>query len=468
MDFTRETQSSNQMGVTTQLNHSNGRYGDETPSYYKMEFHPNEIRLNAPHGSPWYRDRLENHDETRLFQTDYQNSMPSHASHHPIGCKSSIKFHDTASYRGVSTTHNEIPFICAGKTPGVTTLCGRKAQTRMFPYGVGMQSDSNIVSESYQESSINGISFYQTDNLKELHLDNFPGVTPWNPRELQMRMSSYAVGIQSSSDKAHQSYQRCSSDEPRCRDTGNTSDMRPDNIPRVTSLDPREGQSRMPPCWVDIQSDSNTEVNKLYQGSSTNGFLFYQMDIPRELYPDNIPEKTPLDPREVQRRTPPNLVGVLSDSDNAPLFPMASSADRIPPYRMVNLRKTPQVHAESEKMSYQKSRLQKEVPSCEEDFSEGLLTQRYDARTYKGMKASSPKTNADRSTSPARYQAVAAKLTRHNLGNAQTCPRCHCVVTTQPNQPSLNLLDAHARPSVIMVPLKRKVKSAYQFSIWAV
>ena len=464
MDFTWETQSPNQMGVTTQLNHSNGRYGDETPSYYKMEFHPNEIRLNAPHGSLY---RMEIHDETRLVQTDCQNTMPSHALQHPVGCKSRIKFPDTTSYRGVSVSQNEIPFICAGNTPGVTTLYARKAQTRMVPYGVDMQSDSNRVSESYQESSINGIPFYQTDNPKELYLDDFPGVTPWNPRELQMRMSPYAVGIQSSSNEVHQSYQRCSSNEPRCRDTGNTSDMRPDNIPRVTSLDPREGQSRIPPCLVDIQSDSNTEVNQLYQGSSTNGsVLFYQTDILRELYPSSIPEVTPLDPREVQRRTPPNLVDVQSDSDKAPLFPMASSTDRIPPYRMVNPRKTPQVHAESETMSYQNSRSQKEVQSCEEDFSEGVLTQRDDARTYKGMKASIPKTNV--STSPERYQAVAAELIRHNLSGAQTCPRCHCVVTTQPTQPSLNLLDAHARPSVIMVPLKRKVKSAYQFSIWSV
>lgn len=460
MDFTWETQSSNQMGVTTLLNHSDGRYGDETPSYCKMEFHPNEIHLNTPHGAPLYP--MDIHDETRSFQTDCQNSMPSSALRHPIGCKSSIKFHETASYRGVSVTGNEIPFIYACNTPGVTTLYPRKTQTRMSPHGIRIQSDSNGVSQSYQESSINGSPFYQTDNPKELDLDTFPGITPLNPGMLQMGMPSYAVTIQSSSNKAHQSHQRCSSNKPPCRETGNTSEIRPNNIPRVTSLGPREAHLRMPPCGVDIWSDLSTEGNQLYKGSNNNGFPFYQTDISRELYPDNIPGKPPLDPMEVQGRNPPNLVSVQSDSDNERLFPMARFTDRIPPYHMVNPRKTPQMQTESETMSYQNSRFQKEVPSCEEDFSDGVLTQRDDARTYKGMEASISKTSAERSTSPARYQAVAAKLTRHNVISAQTCPRCHCVVTTQSQLsylPSLNLFNnAHARPSVIMVPLKRKVK----------
>ena len=436
------------MGVTTQLNYSNGRYGDETPSYYKMEFHPNEIRLNTPQGPPLYP--MEIHDETRLFQTDCKNSMPSPAFQHPIGSKSSIRFHETASYRGVSATHNAIPSIYACNAPGVTT--------RISPHGVRIQSSSNRVIQSCQESLINRSPFYQADNPKELYLDNFPGVTPLNPGELQMRMPSYAVTIQSSSNNAHQSHQGCSSNKPPCRETGNTSEIRPINIHRVTSLGPREAHLRMPPSEVDIWSDLNTEVNQLYQGSSTNGFPFYQTDIPRELYPDNTPGKTPLDPMAVQGRTPPYFIGVKSDSDNAPLFSMERSTNRIPPYRLANPRKTPQMQTESETMSYQ-------VPSCEEDFSEEALTQRDDARAYKGIKMSIPKTNADRSTSPTRYQAVDANLTRHGLISAQTCPRCHCVVTTQPQPsylPSLNLLNAHARPSVIMAPLKRKVKSTYK------
>ena len=246
--------------------------------------------------------------------------------------------------------------------------------------------------------------------------------------------------------------------------------MRPDNIPRVTSLYPSEAYSRMPPCVVDIRSDSN-KVNELYQGRSTNGFPFHQTDNPRELYPDNIPGETPLDPREVQRRRQPNLEGVQSDSGNAAQFQQASSSIRIQSYRMDNPREMYQMPVESETFSDQTSRLQKGVPLCEADFFEGVSTQQDDATTYEGMKGSNPKTNANRSTSPARYQLVTPEQTSHNLSGAQTCPRCHCIVTTQPQLsylPSLNLLNAHARPSVIMVPLKRKVKSTYQFSIRSV
>lgn len=470
MDFTWETQSPNQMGVTPQLSHSNGRYGDETPSHCKMELGPNEIRhpLNTLHESPSYR--MEIHDETRLFQFDCQNRMPSQALQHPIGCKSSIQFHDTATYRGVSATHDEIPLICAGNTPGASTLCPRKVQTRMSPYGVNIQLDSKRVSESYQASSTNGIPFHQIGNPRELFLDNFPGVTSLNPRKLQKRMPPNVVDIHSSSNKTHQSHQECSLNEiPSCQ-TGNTREMRPDNIPRVTSIDPREAHSRISPCGVDIRSDSN-KVNQHYQESSANGFLFYQTDIPRELYPGNISGETPLDPREVQGRTPPNLVGVQSDSDNAPQFQQASSTNRIPSYRMDNPREMHQIPADSETLSYQTGRLQKGLPLCEVDFHEGVSTQQDDAWTYEGVKASNPKTSANSSTSTARYQPVAPKQTSHNLSGAQTCPRCHCVVTTQPQPsylPSLNLINAPARPSVIMVPLKRKVKSTYQFSIWSV
>ena len=471
MDFTWETQSPNQIGVTAQLSHSNRRYGDEIPSDCKMELNHNEIlyRLNAPHRSPSYQ--MEIRDETRLFRSDCQSRMPPHALQHRIGCRSSIQFHDEATYRGVSAIHNEIPLICAGNTPGVSTLYPKKAQTRMSPYEVGKLLETKKVSESYQASSTNGIPFYQRGNPRELYLDNFPGVTSSNPSELQKRMPPCVVGINSSSKKAQKIHQACSTNEIPSHQTGNTNEMRPENIPREkTSLDPREAHSKMPPCVMDIRSDLN-KVSHFYQGSSTNGFPFYQMDISRELYPDNIPGETPLDPREVQRRTPPNLVGMQSDSDNARQFQQARSTNRIPSYRMGNPREMHQIPAESERLSYQTGRLQKGVPLCEADFPEGVLTQQDDARTYEGMKASSPKTNANRSSPPTRYQPAAPKQTSQNMSGAQTCPRCHCVVTTQ-QQPSylppLNVPSAHARPSVIMVPLKRKVKSTYQFSVWSV
>ena len=457
MDFTWETQSSNPMGITAQLNHSSGRYGDETPFQCNGEFSTNEIihRLNTPHASPPYR--MEIHDERGLFQSDCQSRMPSHALQHPISGKSSIQFHDTMTYQGVSATHNEIPLLHAGDTPRASSLYPRKAQTRMPPNVIDIHSDSSRVSQSYQ-----------TENTGELHVDNFPRVTCLNPRELQKRMPPYAVGIQSSSNKAHQSHQECSSNEIPSRQTGNTSEMRLDIIPRVTSLDPREAHLKMPPRGVDLRSDSNN-INQHYQESSTNGFPFYQTDIPRELYPDNIPEETPLNPRELQRRTPPNLVGVQSDSDKAPQSQHASSTNRISSYRMDNPREMHQIPAETETLSYQSGRLQIGFPLCEADFPEGLLSQRDDARTHERVKTSSPNVNA---TSPAHYQPAAPRQTTHNLSSVQACPRCHCVVTTQP-QPlylpsSLNLLNVPARPSVIMVPLKRKVKSTYQLSTWPV
>ena len=459
MDFTWETQSPNPMGVTAQLNHCNGRYGDEIPSQCKVEFNPSEIlhRLNTPHESPSYR--MEIHDERGLFQSDCQNRMPSQALQHPIGCKSSIPFYDTVTYRRVSATHNEIPLICAGDTPEVSTLYQRKAQTRMSPHGVGIHLDSSMVSQSYQ-----------TENPGELYFDTFPRVTCFNPRGLQKRMQPYTLGIQSSSNKAQQSLQGCSSNEIPSHQTGNANEMRPDIIPRVTSLDPREAHSRMPPCGVDIRSDSNN-INQHYQESSTNGFSFYQTDIPRELYPDNLPGETPLNSKEVQRRTPPNLLGVHSDSDNAPQSQHARSTNRILSYQMDNSREMHEIPAECETLSYQTDRLQKGIPLCEADFPEGVLSQRDDARTHEGVKTSSPKINANRSTSAAVNQPVPLRQTSHNLSRAQTCPRCHCVVTTQPQPsylPSFNLVNANARPSVIMVPLKRKVKSTYQLSIWPV
>ena len=462
MDFTWERQSPNHMGVRTQLTHNNGRYGQETQSHGKMEFNHKEILhgLNTLNGSPSYR--MEIHDETRLLQSDCQNRMPSHVSQHSIDCRSSIQFPDKMTYQGVSATNNEMALTYAGNTAKVTTLYSRKAQTRMSPYGLGIQSDSNQVSQSYQASSTNGIPFYQTENPRELYLDNFRGVTSLNPRDLQGMMQPYAVGIESSSNKAQKSHQACSSNEIPSHQTGNTNEMRPDNIPRVTCLDPSEAYSRMPPCVVDIRSHSN-KVNEFYQGGSINGFPFYQKDNPRELYLDNITGETPLDPRKVQRRTPGH-----SDSDNAAQFQQASSSNRIQSYRMDNPREIHQMPAESEPLSGQTRRIQKGVPLCEADFSEGVSTQQDDERTYEGMKASNPKTGAHTSTSPGRYQLVTPEQTSHNLSGAQTCPRCHCVVTTQPQlsyPPSLNLLNAHARPSVIMVPLKTKVKSTYQFSI---
>ena len=310
MDFTWETQSPNQMGVTTRLKHSNGRYGDEMSSPCEVEFNHNKLfhRLDAPDGSPSYRREIQ--DETRLFQSDCQNRIPSHFANRPIHCESSIQFPDTATYPGFSSTHNEIPLICAGNTPGVTSLYPWKAQTRMPPYGEGIQSDSNKLSRRHQTSSTNGIPFCRTDNPRELYIDNFP----LNPRDLQQGMSQYAVGIQSSFDRTQQFQQPCSTNEIPSHQTGNTSEMRPDNIPRINSSNPRKHNSRMK-CGIDILSDSK-KVIQLYQGRSTDGFPFYQTDNPRELYPGNIPRETPLDPREVQRRTPPNLVGVQSDSDN--------------------------------------------------------------------------------------------------------------------------------------------------------
>lgn len=464
MDSTWETQSPNQMGVTTQLHHSNSRYGDETTFPCKMEFNPNDIPhgLSTLHRSPSYR--MEIHDKTRSFQSDFQSRMPLHALHYPIGSKSGIQFHDTATYRGVSATHSKIPLICPGNTLGVTSLYPRKAQTRVSPCEVGIESDSN---RANQASSTNGISFYQTDNPRELYPDNFPGGTSLNPREVQKRMPPYPVGVQSGSNKAHQSYQACSTNGiPSCQ-TDNPSEMHPDNIPRVTSLDPREAHSRMPPCGVGIRSDSS-KVNQPYQESSTNGIPFYQTDNPRELCPDNIPRETSLDPREVQGRMTPYLVGIQSDSDNAPQFQQASSTNRIPSYRMDNPREMSQMRAESETLSYETSCLQKGILSWEADFHEGVLTQQDDAGTYEETKTSNPKTGADRSTSPSTYQPVTSEQTSYNLSSTQTCPRCHCIVTAQPQPsylPSLNLQNTHARPSVIMVPLKRKVKSTYQFSI---
>ena len=471
MDSTWETQSPNHMRVTTQLHHSNERYEDETPFPYKMEFNPNEIphRLNTLHGSPSYR--MEIQDKTRSFQSDFQNRMPLHVLHYPIGSKSDIQFHGSAIYQGISATHCKIPLICPGNTPGVTSLYPRKPQTRMSPCEVGIQSDSN---RANQPSSTNEIPFYQTDNPRELYPDNFPGGMSLNPREVQKRMIPYSVGIQSTSDKAHQSYQVCSTNGvPSCQ-TGNPSEIHPDNIPRVTSLEPREAHLRIPLCEVAIRSDSS-KVSQLFQGSSTKGIPFYQTDNPREFYPDNIPRETSLDPREVQESMPPYLVGIQSDSDDAPQFQQASSTYRIPSYRMDNPREmhrdqtinTEEMQirapcAESETLSCQTSRLQKGISLCEADFHEGVLTQQDDARTDEGMKASNPGTNANRRTSPAPHQPVTTEQTSHNLSSAQACPRCHCLGTTQPQPsylPSLNLQNAHARPSVIMVPLKRKVKS---------
>lgn len=461
MDFTWETQSPNQVGVTTRLKHSNGRYGDEMSSPCEVEFNHNKLfhRLDAPDGSPSYRREIQ--DETRLFQSDCQNRIPSHFANRPIHCESSIQFPDTATYQGVSSTHNEIPLISAGNTPGVTSLYPWKAQTRMPPYGEGIQSDSNKISRRHQASSTNGIPFCQTDNPRELYLNNFP----LNPRDLQQSMSQHAVGIQSSFDKAQQFQQPCSTNEIPSHQTGNTSEMRPDNIPRISSSNPRKHHSRMT-CEIDILSDSE-KVIQLYQGRSTDGFPFYQTDNPRELYPGNIPPETPLDPREVQRRTPPNLVGVQSDSDNVPQFQLGSSPPGIPSYRMDNPRDIFQMPAESETLSYQTSHLEKGIPLSEADIPEGVITKQDDSRTYEGMKAPNPKTNPNKSESLAPCQPVTPEETNHNLSGTETCPRCHCVLKSQP-QPSYLPSRAHARPSVIMVPLERKVKSTYQFSIRSV
>lgn len=458
MDFTWETQPPNQMGVTTRLKHSNGRYGDEISSLCKMEFNHNKLfhRLDAPDGLPSYRREIQ--DETRLFQSDCQNRTPSHFAKRPIHCESSIQFPDTTTYPAVSSTPNEIPLTCAGNTPGVTSLYPRKAQTRMPSYGVGIQSDSNNIGRRHQASSTNGIPFCQTDNPRELYLDDFP----MNQRDLQQSMSQYAVGIQSSFNKAQQFQQPCSINEIPSHETGNTSEMRPDNIPTLSSSNPRKHHSRRT-CGIDILSDSK-KVIQLYQGRSTGGFPYYQTDNPGELYPGNIPWETPLDPREVQRRTPPNLVGVQSNSDNVPQFQLGSSPTGIPSYRMDNPREIFQMPAESETLSYQTSHLQKGIPLCEADVPEGVITKQDDARTYEGMKAPNPKTNANRSESLAPCQPVTPEQTNHNLSGTETCPRCHCVLKTQP-QPSYLPSRAHARPSVIMVPLERKVKSTYQCSI---
>ena len=386
-------------------------------------------------------------------------------------------------------------------------------------------------------------SFSQTDITTQLHqnTERYGRETPsfskmeFNPNDMAYHLntfdgsSSYHEKTQSFQSDFQNGmplqalhYPNCSKTDIQFHDTGTYrripvthKKIYSDNTPGVTSLVPREVQKRMPPYVVELRSDSNTS-SQYHQGSSTHGIPSYQTEIPREvrrpdqavnpneihlIYSNDTPGVTSLDPREVQKRIPPYMEGIRSNSKSSsqsdqassthgiPSYPTAENPRGVPPDQQMNAEQekvsdqeasskrlpfshqTPrnllhQICTESQTMSsFQTSRSQEKIPSYQSDCQEEVLTYQTDAKTYEEMNDCRHQTKVDRRMSP--YQPSTPEQTSHNtLSGTQACPRCHCILKTQPQPsypPAVNL--QNARPSVIMIPLNRKVKSTYQFSM---
>lgn len=456
-----ETQSSKRIDIATQLPYSTGSIGSETSFYSKMKFKPNE--------TPHRFNKI--HEKTQSFQSDFQNGNPLHVLHYSTGSKTDMQFHETGSYR-IPASHDKMPLIYTDNTPGVTSLDPREVQTRMPSFWIDIPSDSNKAHQSYQASYTNGISSFQADNPKEMYPDNTPGITSLDPRNSQSGMPSYGEGIRSDSYKTHQSHQASFTKVIFPQQTGNPRETYPDKASGLTSVHPRNTQRRMPPYGVGKRSDSN-KAHQSRQAISTNEVSPLHAENAREMNPANTPGVKSL---EAHTRMLPYGVDILSDSDNGSQPHKASSTYGIPsyhtdnpilsyPYQVVD---TNEMHryktnskieatiagvnrAENETLSYQEG-----IPLYQTDF------QKADAETYDERKPSYQHKNANRRKSP--HLLIISEQMSHNSSGTRACPRCHCLLATQ-QQPSCllssNLQKAHDRPSVIMVPLNKKVTSTY-------
>ena len=425
-----ETQSSNRMDIATQLPYSTGRFGSETPFYSKMDEIPHRLNTLRESSSHW----VETHKEKRSFQSDSHNRMPLHVLHYPFGFNTGMEFQERGVYQ-VPSSHNKIPLIYTDNTPAVTCLHSKETPTRMPSYGADKWPHSHMGHQSRQAGSNNGISSHQTDNPRKVHPDNIPRGTCLDAREAQTRMLPYRAVIRPDSASAVEAHEARFTKAIPSYPMDNPREMYSDINPAVTSLDPREAQRRMPPSGVGRQSDSDN-LSQSHQGSSINGIPCYHSDNPTDIHP-----------------------GKVDDADKMHRCKMNAAKETVSAQEATNRKLN---RNESETLSYQISRSREGISLYQTEFQEEAFSYQADAGTYEKMKTSNHQTNANGTKSL--DQAIVSEQMTLSLAGRKTCPLCHCPVATQPQPsylPSLNYQKAHVRPSVIMVPLNRKVKSTY-------
>ncbi len=416
---------------------------------------------------------------TSLDPSEAQTRMPSFWVDIPSDSNKVHQSHKASSINGISPQQTGNPRIkYPDKTPELTSLDPTNTRRRMPAYGAGIRLDSYNAHQScqasftkvifpqetgnprekypgirsvsikaqqpHQESSTNGVSPQQTDII--MYPDNTPGIMSLDPRETPTTMPSYGTGILSDSYKSHQSQQPSSANGISSFQTGNPGEMYSENTPGVTSPDQREAQKRMPSFGVGTRSDWDN-VSQTHQASFTNEIPSDHTDNPRDTYPDQTVITDEMHHYQVNADWESDLG---QEKTNKKLQFYEKPCDTLNEKR-----------DEGEMSSHQTSPSQEGKPSSQTDFQKGALNSQADAGTNEEMKPSYHQKSANRRKSP--DQPVISEEMSHNLSGTRACPRCHCLLTTQPLSylPSLNLQKAHARPSVIMVPLNKKVKSTY-------
>lgn len=323
-------------------------------------------------------------------------------------------------------------------------------QTRMPLHISENPIGSNIDIQFYEKGTCQGISATKP-KIPFMNPNNTFDIPYLDPGEVQKKVQSHVAGIWLDSDNVPQCHRERAPKGTSSHQINDTETFYPDDTLGVISLDPRKPKTRKPSYGAGIQSDLH-KTQHSHQESPTK-----QMDNLRKMSPECIAGATSLDVREAHTRMP--LDGVATKSDSASAV-QTYFTNGNPSRQIKNPREMYPVNiigaTSLNRRMPSDSPLQEEIPLYQTELEEDeVFTYQADAGNYEEMKASN---QTDINSGTTLDQPV-----NGNVSGTRTCPFCHCVLATQPRPshiPSLDLEKArHARPSVIMIPLKRKVKS---------